>query len=44
MSTISVCTPFGEATARPANEKTRAKNDVPGEDVVALASGNLGLV
>jgi hypothetical protein len=33
----------GEATGRPVKEK-RAKNDVSGEDVVVLASGNLGLV
>ena len=36
-------TAIGEATGRPPKEK-RAKNDVSGEDVVVLASGNLGLV
>jgi uncharacterized membrane protein YvlD (DUF360 family) len=35
---------FGEATGREPKQKTRAKNDVSGEDVVVLASGNLGLV
>jgi uncharacterized membrane protein YvlD (DUF360 family) len=39
----AVGTAFGEATGRPPKEK-RAKNDVSGEDVVVLASGNLGLV
>jgi uncharacterized membrane protein YvlD (DUF360 family) len=39
----AVGTAFGEATGRPPREK-RAKNDVSGEDVVVLASGNLGLV
>ncbi len=39
----AVGTAFGEATGRPVNEK-RAKNDVSDEDVVVLASGNLGLV
>ncbi|HET6682589.1 MAG TPA: hypothetical protein VFG75_02745, partial [Gaiella sp.] len=34
---------IGEATGRAPKEK-RAKNDVSGEDVVVLASGNLGLV
>jgi uncharacterized membrane protein YvlD (DUF360 family) len=34
---------FGEATGRDVKEK-HAKNDVSGEDVVVLASGNLGLV
>src|SRR6187402_3664929 len=38
----AVGTAFGEATGRPPREK-RAKNDVSGEDVVVLASGNLGL-
>jgi uncharacterized membrane protein YvlD (DUF360 family) len=40
----AVGTAFGEATGRPPKEKKRAKNDVSGEDVVVLASGNLGLV
>ena len=40
----AVGTAFGEATGRAVNEKKRAKNDVSGEDVVVLASGNLGLV
>jgi len=40
----AVGTAFGEATGRPPDEKKRAKNDVSGEDVVVLASGNLGLV
>jgi uncharacterized membrane protein YvlD (DUF360 family) len=40
----AVGTAFGEATGRPAKEQKRAKNDVSGEDVVVLASGNLGLV
>ena len=35
---------FGEATGRDVKEEKRAKNDVTGEDVVVLASGNLGLV
>ena len=35
---------IGEATGRTPKEKKRAKNDVSGEDVVVLASGNLGLV
>jgi uncharacterized membrane protein YvlD (DUF360 family) len=35
---------FGEATGRAPKDKKRAKNDVSGEDVVVLASGNLGLV
>jgi uncharacterized membrane protein YvlD (DUF360 family) len=36
---------FGEATGRgKADGKERAKNDVSGEDVVVLGSGNLGLV
>ena len=39
----AVGTAFGEATGRPVKEKRR-KNDVSGEDVVVLASGNLGLV
>ena len=39
----TVATPFGEATGRGPKQK-RAKNDVSGEDVVVLASGNLGLV
>jgi uncharacterized membrane protein YvlD (DUF360 family) len=39
----AVGTAFGEATGRPPKDK-RAKNDVSGEDVVVLASGNLGLV
>src|SRR6185503_6777054 len=34
---------IGEATGRAPKQK-RAKNDVSGEDVVVLASGNLGLV
>jgi uncharacterized membrane protein YvlD (DUF360 family) len=34
---------IGEATGRGSKQK-RAKNDVSGEDVVVLASGNLGLV
>jgi hypothetical protein len=40
----AVGTAIGEATGRPPKEKKRAKNDVSGEDVVVLASGNLGLV
>ena len=40
----AVGTAFGEATGRPQEEKKRPKNDVSGEDVVVLASGNLGLV
>lgn len=40
----AVGTAFGEATGRPVKEKKRAKSDVSGEDVVVLASGNLGLV
>ena len=40
----AVGTAFGEATGREVKEKKRAKNDVSGEDVVVLASGNLGLV
>ena len=40
----AVGTAFGEATGRPVKEQKRAKNDVSGEDVVVLASGNLGLV
>ena len=39
----AVGTALVEATGRPVKEK-RAKNDVSGEDVVVLASGNLGLV
>ena len=35
---------FGEATGRGPKKEKRAKNDVSGEDVVVLASGNLGLV
>ena len=35
---------FGEATGRGPKEEKRAKNDVSGEDVVVLASGNLGLI
>jgi len=35
---------FGEATGRAPKDTKRAKNDVSGEDVVVLASGNLGLV
>jgi uncharacterized membrane protein YvlD (DUF360 family) len=35
---------FGEATGRDPRQKKRAKNDVSGEEVVVLASGNLGLV
>ena len=37
-------TAFGEATGRDVKKEKRAKNDVSGEDVVVLASGNLGLV
>jgi uncharacterized membrane protein YvlD (DUF360 family) len=40
----AVGTAFGEATGRPVKEQKRAKNDVSGEGVVVLASGNLGLV
>lgn len=40
----AVGTAFGEATGRPPKEEKRAKNDVSGESVVVLASGNLGLV
>ncbi len=40
----AVGTAFGEATGRPVQEEKRSKNDVSGEDVVVLASGNLGLV
>ncbi len=40
----AVGTAFGEATGMPVKETKRAKNDVSGEDVVVLASGNLGLV
>jgi len=40
----AVGTAYGEATGRPPKEKKRAKNDVSGEEVVVLASGNLGLV
>jgi uncharacterized membrane protein YvlD (DUF360 family) len=39
----AVGTAIGEATGRAPKQK-RAKNDVSGEDVVVLASGNLGLV
>ena len=40
----AVGTAFGEATGRDVKQEKRAKNDVSGEDVVVLASGNLGLV
>jgi uncharacterized membrane protein YvlD (DUF360 family) len=35
---------FGEATGMQRTKKKRAKNDVSGESVVVLGSGNLGLV
>ena len=35
---------FQEATGRKEEDEKRAKNDVSGEDVVVLGSGNLGLV
>ena len=40
----AVARAFQEATGRKEEEKERAKNDVSGEDVVVLGSGNLGLV
>ena len=40
---MTVGNAIGEATGRGPKQK-RAKNDVSGEDVVVLASGNLGLV
>jgi len=35
---------FEEATGRTMKKRERAKNDVSGEDVVVLGSGNLGLI
>jgi uncharacterized membrane protein YvlD (DUF360 family) len=40
----AVGTAFAEATGTQPKQKKRAKNDVSGEEVVVLASGNLGLV
>ena len=40
----AVARAFQEATGRKEGDEERAKNDVSGEDVVVLGSGNLGLI
>ena len=40
----AVARAFEEATGRKGKEPERAKNDVSGEDVIVLGSGNLGLI